>query len=70
MPFTPAKGGKQIMYEAFQDRLTILEWDALISLSKRIGEPPVLAALNTLETPALREFCQRALVDQLQSLVP
>jgi hypothetical protein len=67
MPFTPAKGGKQIMYEAFQDRLTILEWDALISLSKRIGEPPVLAALNTLETPALREFCQRALVDQLQS---
>jgi len=67
IPFTPAKGGAQITYDAFKDRLTLLEWDALIALSKKIGEPPVMAALTSLDTPALREFSQKALVDQFQS---
>ena len=62
--FTPAKGGKELTYEAFQDRLTEMEWYALVKLSHTIGEAPIAAALTALDTPALREFCQKALVDQ------
>ena len=62
--FTPAKGGDELTYEAFQDRLTEMEWYALVKLSHTIGEAPIAAALTALDTPALREFCQKALVDQ------
>ena len=66
-PFTPSKGGKPLSYEMYKDRLTLLEWDALVHLSKKIGEEPIVASLTTLDTSELRLFCQRALVEQVQS---
>jgi len=52
----------------YEDSVTLLEWEALIHLSKRIGESPVRAALLTLKDEELRDFCQKALADQIQSL--
>ena len=44
-----------------------MEYDALYELSKTLGEAPVLAALTSLETPALREFAQKALIEQARA---
>ena len=66
--FTPRKqGGGMYNFEDFQDRLTLLEWTALKHTAERLGEPVVVAALATLDTPALREFCQKAMISQVQS---
>ena len=66
--FTPRKnGGGAIQYEDFKDRLTIMEWEALTHLSKRLGEDVIIAALTTMETSALREFSQKALIEKTQS---
>lgn len=54
-------------YDQFKSHLTLIEWDALIHLSKRIGEPPILAALTTLDANELRVFCQKALIEHVQS---
>ena len=67
IPFTPSKGGKSYEYEMYKDTLTELEWGALHTLSNKIGHPPILAALNTLNKDELRLFAQRALVEQHQA---
>jgi hypothetical protein len=51
----------------YADRLSEMEWQALVELSKSIGEEPIVAALNNLEVRALRTFCQKAMVSIAQS---
>jgi hypothetical protein len=68
MLFTPKKSdGGSFEYEQFKDRLTSLEWDALRYLSERLGEDVIISALQNMDTQALREFSQKALIEQAQS---
>lgn len=63
-PFTPAKGGPDLTYEMFKEQITLADWEALHAMSLRLGDAPIVAALTTLDARPLREFCQKAILDE------